>query len=44
MENEGKLICNEQELVEVFNEHCINVVEKSSGKRTLSLESSSDGS
>ena len=44
MENEGKLICNEQELVEVFNEHSINVVEKSSGKRTLPLGSSSDGS
>ena len=42
IENEGKLICNEQELVELLNEHYINMVEKSSGKKPLSLGSSSD--
>ena len=35
IENEGKLICNEQELVELLNEHYINMVEKSSGKKAL---------
>ena len=35
IENEGNLICNEQELAELFNEHYINIVEKSSGKITL---------
>ena len=30
IENEGNVICNEQELVQLFNEHYI--VEKSSGK------------
>ena len=35
IENEGNLICNEQELAEVFNEHYINIVGKSSGKITL---------
>ena len=43
-ENEGNLICNEQELVELFNEHYINTVEKSSGKKPLSLGNSSDAS
>ena len=33
-ENEGNLICNEQELGGLFNEYCINVVEKSSSKRS----------
>ena len=33
IENDGNLICNEQELVELFNEHYINIVEKSSGKK-----------
>ena len=36
-ENEGKLICNKQKLVELFNEHYINIVEKYSGKKPLSL-------
>ena len=36
-ENEDKLICNEQELVDLFNEHYINIVEKYSGKKPLSL-------
>ena len=44
IENEGKLICNEQELVELLNEHYINMVEKSSGKKPLSLGNSSDTS
>ena len=35
IESEGNLICNEQKLVELFNEHYINIVEKSSGKKTL---------
>ena len=43
-ENEGNLICNEQELVELFNEHYINIVEKSSRKKPLSLGNSSDAS
>ena len=44
IENEGNLICNEQELVELFNGHYINIVEKSSGKRPLPLGNSSDAS
>ena len=44
IENEGNLICNEQELVELFNEHYINIVEKSPGKKPLSLRNSSDAS
>ena len=44
IENEGNLICNEQELVELFNEHYINIVEKSSGKNPSSLGNSSDAS
>ena len=44
IEIEGNLICNEQELVELFNEHYINIVEKSSGKKSLSLGNSSDAS
>ena len=44
IENEGNLICNEQEFVELFNEHYINIVEKSSGKKPLSLGNSSDAS
>ena len=35
IENEGNLICNEQELEELFDEHYVNVKEKSSGKKTL---------
>ena len=42
IENEGNLICNEQELVELFNEHYINIVEKSPGKKPLSLGNCSD--
>ena len=34
IENEGNLICNEQELAELFNEYCTNTVEKSSSKRS----------
>ena len=44
IENEGNLICNEQELVELFNEHYMNIVEKSSGKKSLSLGNSSGAS
>ena len=32
-ENVSKLICNEQELVELFNERYINIIEKSSCKK-----------
>ena len=32
IENEDNLICNGQELVELFKEH-LNIVEKSSGKK-----------
>ena len=35
IENEGNLTCNEQELVKLFHEHYINIVEKLSGKKTL---------
>ena len=35
-ENEGNLICSEQQLVELFNEPYINIVEKSSDKRPSS--------
>ena len=44
IENEGNLICNKHGLVELFNEHYINKVEKSSGKKPLSLRNSSDAS
>ena len=42
IENEGDLISNESELVELFNEHYINIVEKSCGKKPLSQGNSSD--
>ena len=38
MENDSDLISNKQELVELFNEHYINKVEKSSGKKPLLLQ------
>ena len=44
IENEDNLICNEQEFVELINECYINVVEKSSGKKSLSLGNSSGAS
>ena len=44
IENDGNLICNEQELAELFNEHYVNIVEKSSDKKPLSLRNSSDAS
>ena len=44
IENEGNLKYNEQEPVELFNEHYVNIVETSSGKKPLSLGNSSDGS
>ena len=37
IENKDNLICNEQELVELFNEYYINIVEKSPGKKLLPL-------
>ena len=40
IENEDNLICNEQELVELFHEHYINIAEKF--QKTLSLGNSSD--
>ena len=43
IENEDNLICNGQELVELFKEH-LNIVEKSSGKKPQSLGNSSDAS
>ena len=36
-EKDGDLISNQQELVELFKEHHMNTVEKSSGKRSLLL-------
>ena len=44
IENDNNPICNEYELVELFNEHYINIVEKSSAKKPLSLGNSSDAS
>ena len=44
IENEGNQICNKKELVELFNEHFINIVEKIFGKKPLSLGNSSDTS
>ena len=44
LESEANLICNEQELVELFNEHYVNIVEKFSGKKPLPLGNSSDAS
>ena len=44
IENEGNLICNEQEFVELFNDHYINIAETYSGKRPLSLGNSSNAS
>ena len=37
IENKDNLICNEQELVELFNEYYINIVEKPPGKKLLPL-------
>ena len=37
IEKDGELISNEKELVEIFNENYINIVEKSSGKKPSSL-------
>ena len=42
IENEGNLICNKKELVELFNEQFMNIVEKIFGKKPLSLGNSSD--
>ena len=36
IEKDGELISNEKELVEIFNENYINIVEKSSGKKPSS--------
>ena len=44
IENEGNLIRNEQELVELFDEHYINIVENSSDKKPLSLGNFADAS
>ena len=44
IENEGNLTCNEQELVELFNDHYINVAETYSGRKPLSLGNSSNAS
>ena len=33
-ENDGNLISDEQKLAELFNEHYINIVERSSGKNS----------
>ena len=44
IENDNNRICNEQELVELFNEHYINKVETSSGEKPFSLGNSSDAS
>ena len=41
IENEGKLLCNEYDIVELFNEYYKNMVAKSSGKKSLSLGNSS---
>ena len=40
VENDSDLTSNKQELVELFNEHYINKVEKSSGKKPLSFGNS----
>ena len=37
IEKDGELISNEKELVEIFNENYINIVEKSSGKKPSSI-------
>ena len=39
-ENNGNLISNELELVELFNEHSITITETSSSKKSLSLGNS----
>ena len=44
MENESNLIFHKQEFMELFNKHYINIVEKSSGKKPLSLGNSPDAS
>ena len=43
-ENEHNLICNKQELVELFNEHYINIVRKVFWQKSLSPGNSSDAS
>ena len=42
IEKDGNLISNQHDFVELFNEHYINIVEKSSGGKPLSLGNSSD--
>ena len=37
VEKDGDLISNEKELVKLFNQNCINIVENSSGKKPSSL-------
>ena len=44
VEKDCNLISTKQQLVELFNEHNINLLEKSSGKKPLSLRNSSDPS
>ena len=44
IENEGNLTCNEQELVELVNDHYINIAETYSGRKPLSLGNSSNTS
>ena len=36
LNHNDKIICNDHELVKVFNEHYINIIEKSGGERPTS--------
>ena len=33
----NKIICNDHKLVKVFNEHCINIIEKSGSEKPTNL-------
>ena len=44
VEKDGDLISNEKEIVELFNQNYINIVENSSGKKLSSLGDSSNAS
>ena len=44
IEIKGDLVSDEKQMVELFNENYINIVEKSSGKKPSSVGTSGDGS
>ena len=37
LNHNNKIICNDHELVKVFNQHCINIIEKSGGEKPTNI-------